>query len=119
MPVIKSAKKRMKQNRVRRARNFPVRSEMKTIFKKVLTAIREGKADEAAKLMPLAYAIIDKAAKKNIIHKRNAANKKSRLARELNTLQAGGGKAAEKEPAKKATKKAEPKKEEKTEEKEG
>ena len=92
MPVIKSAKKRMRQNIVRRARNFPVRSEMKSLVKKILTLIKDGKADDAVKLMPMAYAIVDKAAKKNIIHPKNAANKKSRIARALNALQSGGEK---------------------------
>ncbi|MFH1534037.1 MAG: 30S ribosomal protein S20 [Nitrospirota bacterium] len=91
MPIIKSAKKRMKQNVKQRARNFPVRSELKTLFKKVLVLIKDGKAEEAQKLMPAVYSIIDMACKKQILHPNNAARKKSRLARALNELGGEGG----------------------------
>jgi small subunit ribosomal protein S20 len=87
MPVIKSAKKRMKQNATRRAINFPVRSELKTMVKKALVLIKDGKEEEAVAVMPKVFSIIDKAVKKNILHENNAARKKSRLARELNKLQ--------------------------------
>lgn len=106
MPIIKSAKKRMKQNNKARARRFPVRNEMKTLFKNGLKLIKDGKAEEAAKFMPKVYSIIDTACKKDIIHKNNAARKKSRLARALNELQTKGSKApkAEKAAAPKAEK---------------
>lgn len=83
MPIIKSAKKRVKQAEKRRQRNYPVRSLMKTNMKKVLEAATHGKKEEAEKLLPGTYKIIDTAAKKNIINKKNAANKKSRLARAI------------------------------------
>lgn len=104
MPVIKSAKKRLRQNVKRRARNFPVRSELKTMFKKGLSLIKDGKADEAVKVMPKIYSIIDMACKKKILHPNNAARKKSRLARELNALQTKGGKTAAPEKTKKPAK---------------
>jgi small subunit ribosomal protein S20 len=83
MPIIKSAKKRVKQAEKRRKRNYPIRSTMKTHIKKVLEAAKAGKKEEAEKLIKTAYKIIDTAAKKHIIHKNNAARKKSRLARAL------------------------------------
>ena len=95
----------MKQNLKRRARNFPVRSELKTLVKKELTLIKDGKLDEAVKFMPKVFSIIDTACKKNIIHPNNAARKKSRVARALNELQGKGG-------AKVATPAVEKKKEE-------
>ena len=91
MPIIKSAKKRLKQNRKNRARNFPLRSELKTCVKKELTHIKDGNLEEAQKFMPYTQKIIDMACKKNIIHQNNAARKKSRLARALNELQKKGG----------------------------
>ena len=96
----------MKQNNKARARRFPVRNEMKTLFKNGLKLIKDGKAEEAAKFMPKVYSIIDTACKKDIIHKNNAARKKSRLAKALNELQTKGSKApkAEKAPAAKAEK---------------
>lgn len=83
MPIIKSAKKRVKQAEKRRQRNFPIRSSMKTHIKKVLLLAKEGKKDEAQKELPVTYKIIDTAAKKNIIHINNAARKKSRLAKAI------------------------------------
>ncbi len=80
----------MRQAIKRKARNYPVRSELKTMVKKGLTLIKDGKKEEAVKLMPIVYSIIDTACKKNLIHPNNAARKKSRLARALNVLQGHG-----------------------------
>lgn len=96
MPVIKSAKKQMRQSLKRRERNYPVRSELKTLVKKELGLIKDGKLEEALKFLPSVYSMIDTACKKNIIHSSNAARKKSRVARALNALQSGGKKVAEK-----------------------
>lgn len=106
MPVIKSAKKQMRQAAKKRARNFPVRNEMKTVVKKALKLAKES-PEEAAKFLSHAYSVIDMAAKKNIIHKSNAARKKSRIARALNASNESGEKIkAEKAPAKEAKKEA-------------
>ncbi|PIZ75097.1 30S ribosomal protein S20 [Candidatus Peregrinibacteria bacterium CG_4_10_14_0_2_um_filter_38_24] len=83
MPVIQSAKKQMRQSLKKRERNTPVRTELKSVFKKMLQFIKDGKIEEAEKFMTKAYSVIDTAAKKNLIHKNNAARKKSRLARNL------------------------------------
>lgn len=117
MPIIKSAKKRMRQNLKRRAINYPVRSEMKTVIKKLFLLVKDGNIEEAKKFIGYAYSIIDKACKKNIIHPNNAARKKSQLAKALNELEAGGGKKVEevKKGSKKKAKKVEVK-EEKAEE---
>lgn len=87
MPIIKSAKKRVKQAEKGRQRNYPVRTLMKTYIKKVLHAVKEGNKEEAEKLLKQAYKVIDTAAKKNIIHDKNAARKKSRLARNLANIE--------------------------------
>jgi len=90
MPLIKSAKKSMRQDAKRKARRYPLRSQLKTVYKKALELIKAGKIEEAKKFMPFAYKVIDTAAKKNIIHEKNASNKKSRIARSLNLLEKGG-----------------------------
>ena len=87
MPIIKSAKKRVRQTIKRRARNYARRSRLKTAIKNTLTAISDKKADEAKKLLPGAYREIDLAAKNAILHKNNAARKKARLARLLKALE--------------------------------
>lgn len=94
----------MKQNIVRRERNFPVRSKLKTLFKKELLLIKEGKTDEAVKHMPMVYSIIDVACKKKILHPNTADRKKSRLARALNDLQSGNKSAPVKAEVKKEVK---------------
>ena len=90
MPVIKSAKKQMRQALKRRERNAPHRNEVKTVFKKQLKFIEDGKLEEAVKFMPTAFSVIDMALKRNLLHRNNAANKKSRLALSLSKAQKGG-----------------------------
>lgn len=100
MPVIKSAKKQMRQALKRRMRNAPWRNEVKTVFKKQLQFIKDGKVEEAVKFMPTVVSVIDMSLKKNLLHKNNAARKKSRLALALNELQKKGGRKIEKVEAK-------------------
>ena len=106
----------MRQNIKRKARNFPVRSKLKTLMKNAETMIKEGNIEEVKKTLPEVYSIIDMACKKKIIHPNNAARKKSKIARSLNELESKGGAAPAAEKPKKAAK---PKKEkvEKKEEK--
>jgi small subunit ribosomal protein S20 len=82
---IKSQIKRNRQNEARRQRNKAVRSEMKTRTKRAVTAV--GTDDEAAALT-LAIKRIDKSAALGVIHKNQAANRKSRLMRRVNALRA-------------------------------
>lgn len=81
MPLIKSAIKRMKQNRVRRERRQPVKTYMKTMIRKMEDAAKGGKIDEAKKLLPETYKAIDMAAKRDILHKNTAARKKASMAK--------------------------------------
>jgi small subunit ribosomal protein S20 len=79
---IKSQIKRNKQNEKRRQRNKTVRSELRTRVKAAETAATEG-ADTAEEAARAAYAKIDRAAAKGVIHPNAAARKKSRLAKRL------------------------------------
>lgn len=83
MPNIKSAKKRVLVNKTKAARNKSANSALKTAIKKANAAIEANSADKAA---VVAYAIkkIDQAAAKGLIHKNNAARKKSALVTKLN-----------------------------------
>ena len=71
----------MRQAVKSQARNYKTRVDLKKIIKDVLKLAKEGKIAEAEKLLPQAFSVIDTAAKKNIIHKNNAARKKSRLSK--------------------------------------
>ncbi|HJP65447.1 MAG TPA: 30S ribosomal protein S20 [Actinomycetota bacterium] len=82
MANIKSQIKRNKQNEARRVRNKAVRSSLKTASKRVRDASTSGDADQATALLKAATRDLDKAASKGVLHKRAAARRKSRLARE-------------------------------------
>ena len=77
MPKIKSAKKAMRQARSRGARNKQQRSALRTAVKHVRAAPT---GDAAAKAYAFAARLLDRAARKGLIHKNNAARHKSRLA---------------------------------------
>ena len=81
MPIIKSAIKRAKQNEDRRKRLLPYKTIMKTMMRKIVDLTKEGKKEDAEKLLPSVYKAIDTAAKKNIILSKNADRKKARVAR--------------------------------------
>jgi small subunit ribosomal protein S20 len=82
---IKSQIKRNRQSEAARVRNKAVRSEMKTRTKRAVTAAEEGTAD-AAEMLRLAIKRIDKAASKGVIHKNQAARRKSRLVKRTSTV---------------------------------
>ncbi|NCB75531.1 MULTISPECIES: 30S ribosomal protein S20 [Sporomusaceae] len=86
MPNIKSSVRSVKTDAERRAKNFAVRSTVKTATRKTLEAINGKQADEAKTLLTTAVSTIDKAAKKGVIHKNAAARKKSRLMKKLNAM---------------------------------
>ena len=81
MPLTESAIKRSRQNLQRRKRLQPFKTNMKTMLKKIGDAAKAGKKDEVKALLPQVYKSIDMAAKKNIIHKKNADRKKSLVAK--------------------------------------
>lgn len=81
-----SALKRARQSERRRLRNARVKSIIKTFSKKIIKAVEEKNLEEAQKALTTAMPIIQKAASKNVIHKKTAARKISRLARKVNAL---------------------------------
>ena len=78
MANIKSQIKRNRQNEKRRLRNKSVRAELRTRTKSAVTAAESG-AENSVEALRLAVKRIDKAAAKGVIHKNQAANRKSRL----------------------------------------
>lgn len=83
MPIIKSAKKALRQSKIRRARNLKRKRAVHDVFKKIRILADQKKIEEAINLLPQAYAAIDKAAKRHVMTKNTAARKKSRLTRRL------------------------------------
>jgi small subunit ribosomal protein S20 len=82
---IKSQIKRNRQNEKRRLRNKAVRSELRTRTKSAVDSASAG-AEDAAEALRIALKRIDKAATKGVIHKNQAANRKSRLMRRAAAL---------------------------------
>ncbi|MFP3902048.1 MAG: 30S ribosomal protein S20 [Acidimicrobiia bacterium] len=83
MANIKSQIKRNRQNLKRHERNKAVKSEVKTRVRAATTAADEG-TDDLDEKVRLAIKRIDKAAAKGIIHKNQAARRKSRLMKHVN-----------------------------------
>ena len=81
-----SALKQMRQGLKHRARNRKNVSQLKTQVKKLRAAIAKGDAEAARKILPETVGVIDRAAKKGVVHDNAAARYKSRLARKVNAL---------------------------------
>jgi len=86
---IKSQIKRNKQNEKARQRNKAVKSSLRTSVRQFREAADAGQIDEAAAAMRTAYVKLDKAASKGVIHKNQAANRKSAIARRAEQLRQG------------------------------
>lgn len=86
MANIKSQIKRNRQNEKRRLRNKAVKSSLKTAVRKFTVAAQTGDAESATALMRDASRKLDKAVSKGVIHKNQAANRKSAIAKRLRTL---------------------------------
>ncbi len=80
----KSALKRARQNIIRRDRNRSVKTRIKNVVKDIRQLVEENAPDEALKTLNKAQSIIDKAAKKGVIHKKTASRKISRLTQLIN-----------------------------------
>ncbi|MCU0652866.1 MAG: 30S ribosomal protein S20 [Candidatus Pacebacteria bacterium] len=80
MPIIKSAKKALRQNIKRRAENKVTKQKIKTLLKDTRTLVLNKKTDEAKKALPAIYKALDKAAKTGIIKPNTAARNKSKFA---------------------------------------
>jgi small subunit ribosomal protein S20 len=107
---IKSQKKRNRTNELARLRNRKYRSELKTAIKHVKTAAEGGSKEEALKFAQAACRLLDKAVTKGIIHKNQAANRKSGVMAIVNAIPADAKPAAEAKAAAPAAEKAEDKK---------
>ena len=79
MANIQSAKKRIRQTVKRTERNRVYRSSTRTHIKKTRQLIAEGNLDEAEVMARKAYQLLDKAARKHVVHPRNAARRIGRL----------------------------------------
>ena len=89
MPVIKSAKKRVRVSEKQRLRNRSMRSLCKTNITKAEKLILSGELEAAREAVAEAVSSLDRAAEKGILHPNNSARRKSRILKKFNEAQAG------------------------------
>ncbi len=85
MANIKSQKKRNKTNEIARMRNRSIKSELHTLTRQVQDAVASGDAEKAQTSAVLTCKMLDKAVSKGVIHKNQAANRKSGVTKLANT----------------------------------
>jgi small subunit ribosomal protein S20 len=83
---IKSQKKRILTNEKARQRNNSVKSELKTLIRNVDNAVTAADKEAAQAALQAATRKLDKAVSKGVIHKNNAANRKSAISKKVNAL---------------------------------
>ena len=81
MPNHKSTEKSLRKSVKLRQRNVSTKSRIRTLIKKVRMSVEQKKLDESREILRQAVSALDTAAKKNIIHPRNASRRKARLMR--------------------------------------
>ena len=81
MPITTSAKKALRQNKARHARNLIKKEAYKKAVVKYRKLVVAKSIDEAKKLLPLVFKALDKAAKTKVIEKNKASRLKSRLSK--------------------------------------
>lgn len=86
MANIKSQIKRIRTNEKARQRNKSVKSELKTRVRRVREAIEAGDKETATTALEKASRKLDKAVSKGVIHRNQAANRKSKLAKQVDKL---------------------------------
>lgn len=86
MANIKSAKKRILVNRTKALRNQMIRSQLKTVIKKFNVAVDAGDKAAASEMYKLAVKKVDQAVAHGILHKNNAAHKKSEFTIRYNKM---------------------------------
>ena len=106
MPIIKSAKKRMKQTAVRRSRNQNTKRSLRAEMKVLASAIEAKDGKKAAEALKKVQSNLDKTVKKNILKKNTAARKMSRLTEQVKALGAKPAPAVKKAAPKTAAKPA-------------
>ena len=90
MPNTNSAKKRLRQNKVRKAHNRSIKSAVRTQIKKVHAAADAGNIAEAEQEFVVAARQLDRAGARNVIHKNAAARRKSRLQKKILSAKQSG-----------------------------
>lgn len=86
MAITKAAKKAIRKNEKRRVVNIGRSGKVKSLLKKVKKMVAEKKAEDAKKILPQVYKILDKAAKTNLLKKNTVSRYKSRITKLINKI---------------------------------
>ena len=86
MAITKSAKKALRQSVARKYHNLAYKTKMKKLVKELRALVAGQKKEEAKKLLPSVYKILDKSAKENVIKANTASRLKSRLSKSIANL---------------------------------
>jgi small subunit ribosomal protein S20 len=86
MPRRRSAVKRLRVDKKRHLRNLKIKQQLKKTIKKFQALLSAKNVNEAKLLLGKVYSLLDKAAKKNVIHPNTASRKKSRLTQSLSKV---------------------------------
>ena len=86
MPIKKAAWKDLRKSRKKHQKNIAVKSELRTLIKKLENLISSAKKAQAQDIYKTLSSKLDKAASKNIIHKNTASRKKARLMKGLSKI---------------------------------
>jgi small subunit ribosomal protein S20 len=83
MPNLKSSKKDVRRTKTRKERNSRQKSAIRTFAKNILKAVKANNKEEAQSLFNGFASLVDKAAKRNLIHKKTADRNKSRISSKI------------------------------------
>lgn len=83
MPNLDNAKKALRQSKKRQAHNRRYKNRIKKIARQIDDLIKDDKNSDAEKILPVFYKAIDKAVKKNILHKNTGARRKSLYSKKI------------------------------------
>jgi len=86
LPQRDSARKELRKNKARRLHNLDIRTDLRKTIKKFLLSVATKNTQEAGNNLKSVYKKLDKAAKRNVMHKNTAARRKSRYSRLLTGL---------------------------------
>jgi small subunit ribosomal protein S20 len=86
MPITKSAKKSIRKDKKKAKTNIQRKNKVKDLLKEVKSLIAQNKKNEAKKLLPQIYKVLDKIAKNKVIKKNNASRRKSRITKAINKI---------------------------------
>ncbi len=86
LPQRRNARKELRKQRQHVAHNLDIKTELRKAVKKLLSEIKDKKIEEAKTTLKLVFKKLDKAAKRNLIHKNTVAHRKSRFSKAIQAL---------------------------------